>query len=203
MLTLLRPAAVLLAVFTLLTGIIYPFAITGVAQVLFPAAANGSLVIRDGKVVGSSLIGQSFSSDRYFRPRPSATSAPDPSDPSKTIDAPYNAAGSSGSNLGPLSKKLIDRVASDVQSIDKEAGQAIAADAVTTSASGLDPHVSPAYAFLQVARVAKTRGVPSEAVRQLVERSIEPRSIGFIGEPRVNVLHLNLALDRMVTDVAR
>ncbi|RTL65628.1 MAG: potassium-transporting ATPase subunit KdpC [Hyphomicrobiales bacterium] len=201
MLTLLRPALVLLAFFTALTGLIYPLAITGVSQVLFPQAANGSLVSRDGKVVGSRLIGQSFTSERYFWSRPSATGAADPNDPSKTVDAPYNAMGSAGSNLGPLSKKLVDRVAMDVQRIGN--GQSsVPGDAVTTSASGLDPHVSPAFAMLQVDRVAKARGLQPRRVRLLVEQAIETRWLGLIGEPRVNVLLLNLALDRMGADGA-
>lgn len=201
MLTLFRPALVLLAFFTVLTGILYPLAITGVAHVLFPQAANGSLVVRDGRIVGSSLIGQPFTSDKYFWPRPSATSAADPNDPSKTVDAPYNATGSSGSNLGPLSKKLVDRVATDVQRIGNGKG-GVPGDAVTTSASGLDPHISPAYAMLQVDRVAKARGVQSRRLRLLVEQSVESRWLGLIGEPRVNVLLLNLALDRMGADGA-
>ncbi len=201
MLTLFRPALVLLGFFTVLTGLLYPLAITGIAQVLFPQAANGSLISRDGKVVGARLIGQSFTSERYFWPRPSATSAADPNDPSKTLDAPYNAMGSAGSNLGPLSKKLVDRVATDVQRIGNGQGS-VPGDAVTTSASGLDPHISPAYALLQVERVAKARGLQPRRLRSLVEQSIETRWLGLIGEPRVNVLLLNLALDRMGADGA-
>ena len=139
----------------------YPLAITAVSQVVFPAAANGSLIVKDGKVVGSSLIGQAFKSDRYFQPRPSATTAADPQDASKTVDAPYNAASSAGSNLGPITQKLLDRVKGDVESL-RAAGVSgpIPADAVTASASGLDPHISPETALLQVPRVAKARGLP-------------------------------------------
>jgi K+-transporting ATPase ATPase C chain len=196
MLSAIRPAVTLLILFTLLTGLAYPLAITGVAQLAFSGAANGSLALRDGKPVGSVLIGQNFTSDRYFQGRPSATQAPDPKDASKTIDAPYNAANSSGSNLGPTSQKLIDRVKADVAA-RRAAGWSgpIPADAVTTSASGLDPHISPANAAGQIARVAKARILPEARVRALVEAMTETRFLGVIGEPRVNVLQLNLALD--------
>jgi K+-transporting ATPase ATPase C chain len=194
----LRPALVLLAAFTLLTGLAYPLAVTGVAQVMFPTAANGSLLVKDGKVIGSALIGQDFKGDRYFRPRPSATTDTDPKDSTKTIDAPYNAAASAGSNLGPLTQKLIDRVKGDVEALRKEgvAGP-IPADAVTASASGLDPHISPETALLQVPRVAKARGLSEERVRVLVAAHTEGRALGLLGEPRVNVLLLNLALDTL------
>lgn len=196
MLTHLRPALVLLALFVALTGVAYPLAITGIAQVAVPRQASGSLIERNGSVVGSDIIGQPFTSDRYFQPRPSATSAPDPKDSTKTVDAPYNAAGSGGSNLGPTSQKLVDRVKEDVGRLKKEAtATPLPADAATTSASGLDPHISPAYALLQVARVAKARGLPEQRARALVEGQSEGRLLGFIGEPRVNVLRLNLALD--------
>jgi len=192
----LRPAFAMVVLFTLLTGLAYPLAMTGIIQLGFPAAANGSLVTRDGKIVGSSLVGQHFTADRYFQGRPSATSKPDPADPSKTVDAPYNAAASSGSNLGPTSKGLIERVAASVDALKPAAaGAAIPADAVTTSGSGLDPHVSPATAVLQVARVAAARGKPAAEIRALVERHVEGRTLGVLGEPRVNVLLLNLALD--------
>lgn len=192
-----RPALVLLVLLTALTGIGYPLAVTGIAQVTMPTQANGSLITRDNQVVGSELIGQNFTSDRYFKSRLSATSAPDPKDDTKTIDAPYNAGNSSGSNLGPLSKKLIDRVKTDVEQLAKEAdGKRVPVDAVTTSASGLDPHISPAYATLQVVRVAKERGLPPERVAELVAEHTEGRILGIFGEPRVNVLKLNLALDR-------
>ena len=167
---------------------------------LFPRQANGSLVVADGKVVGSSLIGQVFSEDRYFQGRPSATSAPDPKDPSKTVDAPYNAANSSGSNLGPTSKALIERVKTDVETRKGQNPNAkVPTDLVTASGSGLDPHISPEAAFFQVPRVAKARNMPEDRVRQLVGQHIEGRTLGFLGEPRVNVLALNMALDRAAT----
>ncbi|MBV9518323.1 MAG: potassium-transporting ATPase subunit KdpC [Hyphomicrobiales bacterium] len=193
-----RPAIVLIVLMTLLTGVIYPFAITGFATVVFPHRAGGSMIMRDGNVIGSSLIGQNFTSDKYFHGRPSATNTTDPNDPTKTVDAPYNAANSSGSNLGPTSQTLIDRVKGDVESWRK-AGltEPIPADAVTTSGSGLDPDISPAYALLQVARVAKARNLPEDKVRALVTDAIEGRVLGLIGEPRVNVLGLNLALDAL------
>ena len=192
----LRPAFVLLALFTILTGIVYPLAITGIAQALVPFQANGSLLRRDGAIVGSALIGQNFTSDRYIQPRPSATSTLDPADSSKTIDAPYNAANSSGSNLGPTSQKLIDRVKADVAARNASGiASPVLPDAVTTSASGLDPHISPRYALAQAASVAKARALPEAAVRGLVEKHIEYPLLGLFGEPRVNVLALNLALD--------
>ena len=201
MLSQIRPAIVLLALFTLLTGFVYPMAITGVAQVLMPYQANGSLLQVGGNPVGSALIGQNFASDKYFHGRPSATQAQDPAhpdDPSKTIDAPYNAANSTGSNLGPTSQKLLDRVKADVAA-KQAAGWTgpIPADSVTTSASGLDPEISPATAFAEVPAVAKARGVPEEKVRALVAAHVQDRALGLIGEPRVNVLRLNLALDAM------
>lgn len=193
-----RPALVLILAFTVLTGLIYPLAITAVGQVLFPAQANGSLVEVRGKVVGSSLIGQPFKTDRYFHGRPSATVAPDPDDSSKTVDAPYNAAGSGGSNLGPTSKALIERVRRDVDMWTKQnADTKIPIDLVTASGSGLDPHISPEAAYVQVARVARTRGVPEDRIRELVAQHIEGRVLGYLGEPRVNVLALNMALDRL------
>jgi K+-transporting ATPase ATPase C chain len=184
MLAHLRPAFVLLVVFTLLTGLAYPLAMTGLAQVILPSVANGSLVVRGEKVVGSELIGQSFSSDRYFRSRPSAAG-----------ENGYDAANSSGSNLGPLSKKLLERVEGDVAALRKAGGAFIPADAVTASASGLDPHISPAFASLQVARIAAARNVPEARVRSIVEKVTEYRFLGLVGEPRLNVLRLNLALD--------
>lgn len=198
MFTHLRPAFVLLALFVALTGIAYPLAMTGIAQVVLSPQANGSLIERNGTVVGSRLIGQPFTSDRYFQPRPSATSAPDPNDSTKTVDAPYNAANSGGSNLGPTSQKLVDRVKEDAAGLQEEYGTAVVpADAVTTSGSGLDPHISPAYALLQVTKVAKARSLPEQRVRALVEARIESPILGFIGERRVNVLQLNLALDTL------
>jgi K+-transporting ATPase ATPase C chain len=195
MLQIFRPAVVLLLLFTALTGLAYPLAITGVAQVVLPAMANGSLLRKSGTVVGSALIGQSFASDRYFHGRPSATSAPDPKDDTKTIDVPYNAANSSGSNLGPLSKKLIERIEGDVNALRRSGATTIPADAVTTSASGLDPHISPAFAALQVARIAEARAIPAAKVAAVLDRQVERPLFGLIGEPRVNVLSLNLALD--------
>jgi K+-transporting ATPase ATPase C chain len=198
MLTHLRPALVLLALFIALTGVAYPLAMTGVSQIALPRQANGSLVERNGTIVGSDIIGQPFTSERYFQPRPSATSAPDPKDPTKTVDAPYNAAGSGGSNLGPTSQKLVDRVKEDVARLKKEgAASPLPADAVTTSGSGLDPHISPAFAGLQIAGIAKARSLPEQRVRTLVASQVEGRLLGFIGEPRINVLRLNLALDTL------
>jgi K+-transporting ATPase ATPase C chain len=201
MLNQIRPAIVLLVLFTALTGLAYPLAITGIAQVAMPYQANGSLIVKDGKPVGSALIGQAFASDKYFHSRPSATQAQDPAhpdDPTKTVGAPYNAANSAGSNLGPTSQKLLDRMKADVEA-ERTAGVTgpIPADAVTTSASGLDPHISPEYALLQVAAVAKARKLPPERVRGLVEAHIQGRFLGLIGEPRVNVLELNLALNAL------
>lgn len=193
----LRPALVLLALMVALTGLAYPLAITGIAQLALSEPANGSLIERNGSVVGSALIGQPFTSDRYFRPRPSATSAPDPQDSTKTVDAPYNAAGSGGSNLGPTSQKLADRVKEDVERLRANGAGPVPADAATASGSGLDPHISPDYANLQIAGVAKARGLPEEQVRALVAREIEGRWLGILGEPRVNVLKLNLALDAL------
>ncbi|WPP03587.1 potassium-transporting ATPase subunit KdpC [Methylocella tundrae] len=194
----LRPALVMLALFTVLTGVIYPFALTGFAAIALPGAANGSLIKKGDVIIGSSLIGQTFTKDVYFHSRPSATSAADPNDSTKTIDAPYNADNSSGSNLGPTSAKLIDRVKADIETLR---GQGLAgpipADAVTTSGSGLDPDISPAYAKAQVARVAKARNLPEAKVAALVDATTSGRLLGVIGEPRVNVLELNLALDGM------
>lgn len=195
MIQLFRPALVLLLGMTLLLGIAYPAAITGIAQLFFPREANGSLIERSGAVIGSSLIGQNFTDPRYFHPRPSATSGTDAD--GNSISLPYNAASSSGSNLGPTSKALIDRVAGDIAAL--ETTKPVPVDIVTTSASGLDPHVSPEAARLQIERVAKARDLPVAVVRELVERSVETRLIGLIGEPRVNVLSLNLALDDMAT----
>ena len=193
-----RPAFVLLVLLTLVTGVAYPLAMTGVAQVAFPSQANGSLIERNGAIVGSALIGQTFASDRYFHGRPSATSAADPADASKTVDAPYNAANSSGANLGPTSQKLIDRVKGDADAWRQKMGAGpIPGDALTTSASGLDPHVSPQTAFAQAGIVAKARGLPEARIRDLVTGAIERPLLGVLGEPRVNILQLNLALDRL------
>ena len=189
----LRPAVLLLVLLTVITGLAYPLALTGIAQLVFPTQANGSLIERDGKVVGSSLIGQTFTEDKYFHGRPSATTDTDPKDPTKTIPAPYNAANSAGSNLGPTSKALVDRVKEDVGKLDAKGP--VPVDLVTTSGSGLDPDISPAAAEFQVERVAKARGLAPERVRALVAEATQGRTFGLIGEPRVNVLQLNLALD--------
>ena len=195
-----RPAIVVLVALMLITGLIYPLAMTGVAQVLFPRQANGSLIERDGKVVGSALIGQQFTGDGYFHGRPSATNKPDPNDATKTVDAPYNAANSGGSNLGPTNKALIERVKAEVDKLKQHNPSApVPIDLVTTTASGLDPHISPQAAYFQVPRVAKARNLPEDRVRQLVSQHVEGRMLGLLGEPRVNVLALNLALDRAVT----
>jgi K+-transporting ATPase ATPase C chain len=202
MLSQIRPAFVLLVLFTALTGYLYPMAITGVAQLVMPHQANGSLLYdAAGKPVGSSLIGQNFAADKYFHPRPSATQTQDPAHPddsTKTIDAPYNAANSTGSNLGPTSQKLLDRVKADIEAKRKAGATGpIPADSVTTSASGLDPHISPENALAQVAAVAKARNLPEDKVRALVADHVQGRVLGLIGEPRVNVLQLNMALDAM------
>jgi len=190
----LRPSLVLLGLFSVLTGAAYPLAVTGVAQAVFPAKANGSPVVQDGAVIGSALIGQSFASERYFHGRPSATSAPDPQDASKTVDSPYNAANSTGSNLGPGSATLKTAITDRVAALG---GGPQPADLVTASGSGLDPDLSPQAALVQVARVAKARGLPEDSLRRLVQEQVEPPMLGVLGEPRVNVLALNLALDRL------
>jgi len=192
-----RPAIVFVVALTAITGLLYPFVMTGVAGMIFPYQAQGSLIERDGKVIGSTLIGQEFTSDRYFHGRPSATVAPDPNDSSKTVPAPYNAANSGGSNLGPTNKALVERVQGDVDKLKQENPSApVPIDLVTTTASGRDPDISPAAALFQVPRVAKARNMPEDRVRQLVNERIEGRTLGFLGEPRVNVLALNMALDR-------
>ncbi|MEK9278338.1 MULTISPECIES: K(+)-transporting ATPase subunit C [unclassified Bradyrhizobium] len=192
-----RPAIVLLLALTAITGLAYPLAITGIASALFPAQARGSLIEKDGKVVGSALIGQKFKDDKYFHGRPSATLAPDPNDATKTVPAPYNAANSGGSNLGPTSKALADRLKEDVAKLKAENPKAaVPVDLVTTSASGLDPNISPEAAQFQVPRVAKARNMSEDQVTQLVTSHTEGRLLGLIGEPRVNVLALNLSLDR-------
>jgi K+-transporting ATPase ATPase C chain len=191
-----RPAIILLLGLTLITGLAYPLAMTAVAGVIFPKQAEGSLIEKDGKVVGSALIGQEFKSDKYFHGRPSATAAPDPSDSTKTVPAPYNAANSGGSNLGPTSKALNDRVKEDVEKLKAEnPSMPVPADLVTTSGSGLDPDISPEAALFQVPRIAKVRGLSEDRVLQLVNDNTAGRLGGLLGEPRVNVLALNLALD--------
>src|SRR5207249_10717828 len=172
----------------------YPLVMTGIAQAIFPYQAQGSLIERNGTVVGSELTGQVFESDKYFHGRPSATVAPDPNDSTKTVPAPYNAANSGGSNLGPTNKALIERVQGEVDKLKQENPSApVPIDLVTTTGGGLDPHISPAAALFQVPRVAKARNMPEDQVRQLVNEHVEGRSLGFLGEPRVNVLALNLA----------
>ncbi|EIM25988.1 potassium-transporting ATPase subunit KdpC [Microvirga lotononidis] len=194
----LRPALVLLILFTALTGIVYPFAVTGIGQIVFPAQANGSLIVQEGRVIGSDLIGQAFTSDRYLWPRPSATSTADPTDPTKTVDAPYNAAASTGSNLGPTSQKLAERLTGAAETW-RQVGLPlpIPGDAVTTSGSGLDPHISPAFAMAQAPRIAAARKLTEEQIRRVIEASTEGRAFGVFGEPRVNVLRVNQALDRL------
>ncbi len=198
MLRQIRPAIMMIVVMTVITGLVYPLGMTGLAQLIFPHQANGSLIEKDGKVIGSSLIGQNFTSDKYFHGRPSATSEPDPKDPSKTISAPYAADNSAGSNLGPTNRALIDRVKADSAKLAKEnPGTPVPVDLVTTSASGLDPDITPAAALYQVPRVARARNLRPDQVRALVAAAVQDqdRVLGMLGEKRVNVLNLNLALD--------
>ncbi|CAX21793.1 MAG: K(+)-transporting ATPase subunit C [Methylorubrum extorquens] len=196
MLNQLRPALVLLVALTAVTGLAYPLAVTGIAGALFPAKAAGSLIERDGTIVGSSLIGQSFTGEGYFHGRPSATTAADPADPSKTVPAPYNAASSAGSNLGPTSAALAERVKGDLDALKAEnPGRPVPVDLVTTSGSGLDPDISPEAALFQVPRIARARKLPEDRLRDLVDGQVQGRTLGLLGEPRVNVLALNLVLD--------
>ena len=196
MISALRPAVVLIVIFTALLGLALPLGFVGVGRAVLPGQAGGSLIERGGTVVGSALIGQTFDGAQYFHPRPSATTDTDPADSTKTIPAPYNASSSGASNMGPTSKALVDRVQADVATLDPgEAAPVVPADAVTTSASGLDPHISPANAASQVARVAAARNIGADRVQALVAAQTEGRLLGLIGEPRVNVLLLNLALD--------
>jgi K+-transporting ATPase ATPase C chain len=196
MLRQIRPAIVMIIVMTVITGLIYPLGMTGIAQLVFPHQASGSLIEKDGAVIGSELIGQNFTDDKYFHGRPSATTEPDPKDPTKTVPAPYAADNSAGSNLGPTSQALIDRVKDDAEKLKAENPSApIPVDLVTTSASGLDPDITPAAADFQVPRVAKARNLPEDKVRALVAEATQDRVLGILGEQRVNVLKLNLALD--------
>ena len=191
-----RPAILILVLLTLITGLAYPLAVTEIANAILPKQAQGSLIERDGKVVGSALIGQEFKSDKYFHGRPSATTAPDPADATKTVPAPYNAANSGGSNLGPTSKALNDRIKEDVDKLKAEnPSSPVPVDLVTTSGSGLDPDISPEGALFQVPRIAKARNMPEDRVRLLVSENTTGRLAGLLGEPKVNVLALNLALD--------
>jgi K+-transporting ATPase ATPase C chain len=191
-----RPAIVMMLVMTVLTGLAYPLAMTGIAQLAFPYQANGSLIRKDEKVIGSALLGQNFAKPEYFHGRPSATTDTDPNDSSKTVPAPYNAANSSGSNVGPTSKALVERVQGDLEKLKAENPNApVPIDLVTTSASGLDPDISPEAAMFQVPRVAKARNLDEAQVRRLVQLHSDIRAFGIIGEPRVNVLQLNMALD--------
>jgi K+-transporting ATPase ATPase C chain len=193
-----RPAIIMILAFTVITGLAYPLAMTGLAQVLFPHQAGGSMIERDGKVIGSELIGQQFASEKYFHGRPSATTDTDPNDATKTIPAPYNASNSGGSNLAPTAKALVDRVKEDTAKLQAEnPGVPVPADLVTTSGSGLDPDISPAAALFQVPRVAKARGLQPAQMQALVEAHTQGRWLGLLGEPRVNVLELNLALDQL------
>jgi K+-transporting ATPase ATPase C chain len=195
-----RPAIVVLVALTLVTGFAYPLAIAGIARIVFPRQAQGSMIERDGHVVGSALIGQTFADDKYFHGRPSATTAADPNDSTKSVAAPYNAANSGGSNLGPSNKALIDRVQGDLAKLKQENPAApVPMDLVTTSASGLDPDISPEAALFQAPRIAKARNLPENRVRELVADQTEGRFLGLLGEPHVNVLLLNLALDRLTS----
>ncbi len=199
MLTHLRPAVSLVVLFTLLLGLVFPLLFVGLGSVVLPFQAGGSLIVRDGHPVGSALIGQAFTSDRYVHARPSAITGTDPKDPSKTVPTPYDASSSGPSNLGPTSKALHDRVAGDVATLEKAgaAAGAIPMDAVTTSGSGLDPDISPAYAALQAPVVARARHLPLDQVQALFARMTQGRVLGIIGEPRLNVLRVNLALDAL------
>lgn len=199
MLNQIRPALVLLIALTAITGLAYPFAMTGLSGLLFPYQAQGSLIAReDGTIIGSALIAQPFQEDKYFHGRPSATTGPDPADATKSVSSPNNAVNSMGSNLGPTSKALAERMTAEVDKLKAEnPGTPVPVDLVTTSASGLDPDISPEAAQFQVARVAKARGVNEDRVRELIAQHIQARTVGLLGEPKINVLALNMALDKL------
>ena len=198
MLRQIRPAILMIVVMTAITGLVYPLGMTGLAQLFFPHQANGSLIEQDGKLIGSTLIGQNFASEKYFHGRPSATTEPDPKDPTKTVAAPYAADNSSGSNLGPTSQALVDRVKGDARKLTKEnPSEPIPVDLVTSSASGLDPDITPASALFQIPLVAKARNIDPDKLRALVADNTRDRFLGVLGEKRVNVLELNLALGRL------
>ena len=196
MLKQLRPALVMIVALTAITGLAYPLAMTGVAGVLFPHQASGSLIVENGTVVGSELIGQNFTDERYFHGRPSVTLGPDPADPSKTTTIPYNAMNSMGSNAGPGNAAMIERVKADLERLKAEnPSQPVPIELVTTTGSGLDPHISPEAALFQVPRVAKARGVSEDQLKELITEHTRGRIMGLLGEPVVNVLALNRALD--------
>jgi K+-transporting ATPase ATPase C chain len=197
MLRQLRPAIVMILAMTLLTGLIYPLSMTGLAQLFFPRQAGGSLIARDGKIIGSELIGQNFTAPHYFHGRPSATVDTDPNDASKTVPSPYNASNSAASNAGPTSAALTERVKEDVKKLKAENPRSLVpADLATTSASGLDPDITIAAAYFQIPRVAKARRIAESRLREIVDESIEGRALGVFGEPHVNVLRINLRLDK-------
>jgi potassium-transporting ATPase KdpC subunit len=196
MLKQLRPALVMIVALTAIAGLAYPLAMTGIAGALFPHQANGSLIVENGTVIGSELIGQNFTTERYFHGRPSVTLGPDPADPSKTTTVPYNAVNSMGSNAGPGNAALIERVKADVEKLKAEnPSQPVPMDLVTSTGSGLDPHISPEAALFQVPRVAKARSVSEDQIRTLVAAHTDGLLLGLLGEPTVNVLALNRALD--------